>query len=98
MTSSQVEKELEKIWSSMVFDEEVLLKADKDAHQYFTSKKKLDVIYAEYHDGPSFSLGFSQKFNTPTPSPDRSASEDGEVLDIPPIREILPEDIVIHTE
>ncbi|MED6136917.1 hypothetical protein PIB30_060181 [Stylosanthes scabra] len=58
--------------------------------------RKQNVIYAEYHDGPSFSLGFSQEFNTPTPSPDGSTSEDAEVLDIPPIREILPEDIIIN--
>ncbi|MED6140795.1 hypothetical protein PIB30_096916 [Stylosanthes scabra] len=98
MTSSQVERELDNIWPTMVIDEEVILKADEDARQYFASKKKQNVIYAEYHDVPSFSLWFSQEFNTPTPSPDGSASEDAEVLDIPPIREILPEDIVIHTE
>ncbi|MED6126492.1 hypothetical protein PIB30_079020 [Stylosanthes scabra] len=60
--------------------------------------RKPDIIYAKYNGGPLFSLGFSQEFNTPTASPDGSASEDTEVLDIPPIREMLPEDIVIHAE
>ncbi|MED6222088.1 hypothetical protein PIB30_061076 [Stylosanthes scabra] len=85
MTLSQVERELEKIWPTMVFYEDLLV-------------KKPDVIYDEYHDGPSFLLGLSQEFNTPTPSPDGLASEDAEVLDIPSIREILPEDIVLHAE
>ncbi|MED6114415.1 hypothetical protein PIB30_080043, partial [Stylosanthes scabra] len=42
-------------------------------------------------DRLSFSLGFTPEFNTPTPSPDASNSEDTEeVLDIAPIRELLP--------
>ncbi|MED6222489.1 hypothetical protein PIB30_064945 [Stylosanthes scabra] len=53
---------------------------------------KPDIIYAEYHESPSFSLGFSQEFKSPIPSPERSPSEDDEVLDIPPIREMLPEE------
>ncbi|MED6141568.1 hypothetical protein PIB30_104758 [Stylosanthes scabra] len=98
ITSPQVETELNKIWAMMVIDEDLLVKAEEEAHRYFASKKKPDIIYAKYNDGPSFSLGFSQEFNTPTPSPDGSASEDTEVLDIPPIREMLPEDIVLHAE
>ncbi|MED6200994.1 hypothetical protein PIB30_090647 [Stylosanthes scabra] len=93
ITSSQVETELNKIWAMMVIDEDLLVKVEEEAHRYFASKKKPDIIYAKYNDGPSFSLGFSQEFNTPRPSPDGSASEDTEVLDIPPIREMLPEDI-----
>ncbi|MED6219511.1 hypothetical protein PIB30_036384, partial [Stylosanthes scabra] len=57
---------------------------------------KPDVRSAKYHDGPSFSLG--PDFNTPTPSPDGTTSKDAEVLDIPPIREILPENIVLNAE
>ncbi|MED6223780.1 hypothetical protein PIB30_077396, partial [Stylosanthes scabra] len=97
-TSSQVETELNKIWAMMVIDEDLLVKAEEEAHRYFASKKKPDIIYAKYNDSPSFSLGFSQEFNTPTPSPDGLALEDTEVLDIPPIREMLPEDIVLHAE
>ncbi|MED6145362.1 hypothetical protein PIB30_024408, partial [Stylosanthes scabra] len=57
---------------------------------------KPDVRSAKYHDGPLFSLG--PDFNTPTPSPDGPTSKDAEVLDIPPIREILPENIVLNAE
>ncbi|MED6218551.1 hypothetical protein PIB30_027764 [Stylosanthes scabra] len=39
MTSPQVERELDNIWPTMVFDEEVLLKPDEDARQYFASKE-----------------------------------------------------------
>ncbi|MED6146477.1 hypothetical protein PIB30_034705, partial [Stylosanthes scabra] len=33
---------------------------------------------------------------SPTPSPERS--KDDEVLDIPPIREMLPDDVIFHPE
>ncbi|MED6193515.1 hypothetical protein PIB30_020317 [Stylosanthes scabra] len=61
-------------------------------------EKKPDVRYVKYHDGPSFSFG--EEFNTPTPSPDEPALKDAkaEVLDIPPIREIFPDDIVFNAE
>ncbi|MED6136916.1 hypothetical protein PIB30_060180 [Stylosanthes scabra] len=39
MTSSQAERELDNIWPTMVFDEEVILKNDEDVCQYFASKK-----------------------------------------------------------
>ncbi|MED6176387.1 hypothetical protein PIB30_087759 [Stylosanthes scabra] len=72
MSSSQ---ELNKIWSMMVFDEELLVKAEEEASKYFAKKKKQDIS-----DRRSFSLGFTLEFNTPTPSPDASNSEDTEII------------------
>ncbi|MED6139329.1 hypothetical protein PIB30_082794 [Stylosanthes scabra] len=70
----------------MVFDEEFIVKAEEEASKYYAKKKKQDIS-----DRPSFSLGFTPEFNTPIPSPDASNSEDTEeVLDIAPIRELLP--------
>ncbi|MED6222321.1 hypothetical protein PIB30_063215 [Stylosanthes scabra] len=99
MTSSQVEREVEADWPKMKFDEELLdflAKVEEEARKRYASQQKPDVRSAKYHDGPSFSLG--PDFNTPTPSPDGPTSKDAEVLDIPPIREILPENIVLNAE
>ncbi|MED6133715.1 hypothetical protein PIB30_030688 [Stylosanthes scabra] len=40
---------------------------------------------------PSFSLGMTQEFKSPTHTPERSMPE--EILDIPPINEIIPANI-----
>ncbi|MED6212458.1 hypothetical protein PIB30_083516, partial [Stylosanthes scabra] len=40
---------------------------------------------------PSFSLGMTQEFKSPTYTPERSMPE--EILDIPPINEIIPANI-----
>ncbi|MED6132777.1 hypothetical protein PIB30_021904 [Stylosanthes scabra] len=67
-------------------------------YHHFSAQRKPEIRYPKYHDRPSFSLG--EEFNTPTPSPDEPASKDveDEVLDIPAIREILSEDIVLNAE
>ncbi|MED6113221.1 hypothetical protein PIB30_068816 [Stylosanthes scabra] len=75
-------------WTASMLDlraTSTLKKAEEEVSQYFAKKKKPDIS-----DRPSFLLGFSPEFNTPTPSPDASTSEDTEVLDITPIREVLP--------
>ncbi|MED6210503.1 hypothetical protein PIB30_064694 [Stylosanthes scabra] len=76
-------------WTTSMLDlraASILKKAEEEASKYYAKKKKQDIS-----DRPSFSLGFTPEFNTPTPSPDALNSEDTEeVLDIAPIRKLLP--------
>ncbi|MED6161386.1 hypothetical protein PIB30_060285 [Stylosanthes scabra] len=79
---TQIEEELKSQRTMIVFGKKKLTKEQE---------KEIEETLKDSQGIPSFSLGLTQEFKSPTHSPERSMPE--EILDIPPINEMIPANI-----
>ncbi|MED6137700.1 hypothetical protein PIB30_067400 [Stylosanthes scabra] len=91
---TQIEEELKSQRRTIEIEKKKLTKEQEEEIEA-TLKDAAECFMNDFdgydEDIPSFSLGFSQEFKSPTHTPKRSMEE--EILDIQPLNEIIPENI-----